>query len=236
MRGISFIVLAGAIASSARADFISSFDSYAPGQSLTATDNWKAWDNVFAYAGVVDSSFSYSGSNALRVGTAYTDAVRLTSGASSGSWTFSTQMYLASGQTGSTYVILMNTYADGGNNNSAMWSSQLNFDLSHGTVRDDFRGGSVAIAFNQWSNVTIDIDLDHNTIRQYYNGTLIASGTWTTGASSRREIAAVDLYTRGGNIAHYDDVSLASVPTPGVTTLAGLAGLVVVRARRREAA
>lgn len=231
--------LAGTLAASAgvsQAAFFSSFDTYANGQQLSAAGGWQGWDNVASVAGIVDSSISYTGGNSLRIGSGYTDAVQTYSGVNSGIWNFSTRQYISSGQTGSTYVILMNQYADGANSSSAMWSVQLNFDLANGVVRDDFRGGSVAIAFNQWSTVDIAINLASNTISQYYNGTLVASGTWTTAAGSALNVAAVDLYTAGGNTAFYDDVSLvsaAAIPTPGTFSLASL-GLLLAGSRRRR--
>jgi|GEM_PF-6985147 len=224
------------LADTAQAGYYSSFDSFANGQQLSANGGWQGWDNVASAAGIVDSSLSFSGAHSMRVGDIYTDAVQQFSGVTSGVWTFATQQYIASGQTGSTYVILMNQYADGANNASDMWSSQLNFDLSAGIVRDDFRGGSVAIAFDQWSTVSISIDLASNIVSQYYNGSLIASGSWTTGATSALRVAALDLYTGGGNTAFYDNVALsnaAAIPAPGVLSLASL-GLLLAGARQRR--
>ncbi len=219
----------------AQAGFFASFDAYSAGQKLVADDGWKGWNNVAADAGVIDTAFAYSGTSSMRIGSGYTDAVRTFANADSGVWEFSARQFLASGQTGSTYVIMMNTYQDNASWASSMWSGQLNFDLAAGVVRDDFRGGSVAIAFDQWSLITMRIDLTNNTLSQYYNGTLIASGAWTTGAGSARNIAALDLYTSGGNTAFYDDISLnGPLDIPGPGSLATVASLAAVFTTRRS--
>jgi hypothetical protein len=129
----------------------------------------------------------------------------------------------------------MNTYQNNGAHASGMWSGQLNFDLGSGVVRDDYRGGSVAIAFDQWALITMSIDLTNNTLSQYYNGTLIASGAWKTAADSALNIAALDLFTEGGNTALYDDISLTGptdIPSPGA--LAAFASVAVVLSTRRS--
>lgn len=116
-----------------------------------------------------------------------------------------------------------------------MWSGQLNFDLTAGVVRDDFRGGSVAIAFDEWALITMTIDLTNNTLSQYYNGALVASGAWKTSAGSALNIAALDLYTAGGNTALYDDISLSGpsdIPSPG--SLAAMASVAAVLSVRRS--
>jgi hypothetical protein len=219
----------------AQAGYITTFDSFSAGQQLSATDGWQGWDNVASVAGTIVTLNSYSGTNAMSIGSGYTDAVRTFSNADSGVWSFSARQFLASGQSGSTYVILMNTYQNNGAHASGMWSGQLNFDLGSGVVRDDYRGGSVAIAFDQWALITMSIDLTNNTLSQYYNGTLIASGAWKTAADSALNIAALDLFTEGGNTALYDDISLTGptdIPSPGA--LAAFASVAVVLSTRRS--
>ncbi|MBI1190615.1 MAG: hypothetical protein GC200_08070 [Tepidisphaera sp.] len=223
------------LAGVARGDMIvNSFDQYAPGQRLDAIDSWSAWNNVLADAATISNAFAYSGSNSLQIGGAYTDGVKLLS-ATTGSYTLTAQMYLPSGQTGQTYFIMMNRYVVNGNNDPAMWSVQLNFNLGAGRVTDDFRGGSVPIAFDRWVPITISIDLDANTLRQYYNGALIAQGSWTTGTSSVRQAQALDLFTHGGNTAYYDDITFAAVPAPGPLAMAASAMLLVWRRRPQTA-
>lgn len=223
---------------SARASFVSNFDSYSDGQSLHNVDGWKGWDNVSSVAGTASSTRSYSGMNSLQIGPGHTDAVHAVSGATSGVWNLTAMQYIASGQSGLTYIILMNRYLDGQNNNSDYWSVQLKFDVASGIVSDDLRGGSAAIFFNAWVPIQIQVNLNANTVSQYYNGTLVASGAWKRGASLLNALQAVDLYNSGSNTAHYDDVSVQAavspnVPAPGAIATTGLAMLLMVPRRKR---
>lgn len=235
---IASCVVIAAAAGSAQASFVSSFDSYSNGQSLHNVDGWKGWDNVAGAAGTVSSTRSYSGTNSLQVGPGQTDAVREVSGVTAGVWNFTAMQYIASGQSGLSYVILMNRYLDNQNNSGDYWSVQLKFDTGAGTVSDDFRGGSTALVFNAWVPIQVQINLDANTVSQYYNGTLVASGAWKRGAASLNALQAVDLYNNGSNAVHYDDVSVQAavspnVPAPGAIATTGFALALLVPRRKR---
>jgi len=242
---IAVVGIAGAGAV-AQAGFFADFESYSPGQRLHGVDGWKGWDNVSGVAGLVSSSVAYDSENSLMVSglaQSSTDAVHQFTGATSGAWSVSAMQYLGSGQGGSTYFILMNRYSDGGNYDSAMWSTQLRFDFGSGRVYDDFRGGSVAIATDEWASIRVDVDLTANTVKHFYNDILISQGTWTTGGSSAFAIAAIDLYTGAQNVAYYDDVSVSSVselssamriPAQGAIATMAVAGILVLPRRRRK--
>lgn len=232
-RGLT-TALALALAGTASADFAAQFDSYITGTQLQNVDGWKGWDNVGSSAGLVSNDFFFTGTNSLKVH-GYTDAVQTFSGVDSGIWSLSAKQYIASGQSGLTYFILMNRYVDGANNDSGMWSTQLRFDLGAGLVYDDFRGGSLAIAANQWADIRIDINLTANTVQSYYNNQLLSAGSWTTSGTSALALAAVDLYSADNNSAYYDNMALTGVPTPGGAAI-GMAGLIVVLRRKREVA
>lgn len=226
------------VGASASATMISTFDSYTNGQALHNVDGWKGWNNVSSVAGLVSSTRAYSGTNSIAIGPGNTDAVNLVQAATSGTWNITAMQYIASGQTGLTYFILMNRYQDNGNSSSDYWSVQLKFDLSGGTVRDDFRGGSVAIQYNAWVPIQVQINLDANTVSQYYNGTLVASGSWRRGSGSLKAIQALDLYNNGSNTTYYDDVTVQpavspNVPAPGAIATTGLAMLLLAPRRKR---
>ncbi|MBY0111974.1 MAG: hypothetical protein K2Y21_04070 [Phycisphaerales bacterium] len=230
--------IASMAGAAAQASMISHFDNYSNGQSLHNIDGWKGWNNVSSVAGIVSSVRAYSGTNSLAIAPGNTDAVRLVSNATSGIWNITAMQYIASGQSGLTYFILMNKYQDNANTSSDSWSVQMKFDLANGTVRDDFRGGSVAIQYNAWVQIQVQVDLNANTVSQYYNGTLVASGAWKRGAGSLNAIQAVDLYNNGNNTTYYDDVSVQSaaspnVPAPGAIATTGLAMLLMAPRRKR---
>jgi len=221
------------LAGQASADFVSSFDAFTADADLVGVDGWHGWDNVVSSSGVVSDDIAYEGENSLLIH-GYTDAVQVYSGVNAGSWTMEAKQYIASGQSGLSYYIIMNRYVPGSNGDSAAWSAQLKFNLASGVVNDDFRGGSLPIAFNQWSDLRFDIDLDANTVQTYYNGSLLSSGAWMRGPSSSRAIAAIDLYSGDNNFTYYDNISLSpDVPTPGVPGAVALvlAGI-CVRLRR----
>lgn len=220
----------------ARADYSSQFDNLAPGVKLAGVGGWQGWDNVNASAGVVSSDIAYSGANSIKI-QGYTDAVYKYANVTSGTWTLEAKQFIAAGQSGQSYFIVMNDYIDGQNWNAAQWSTQLRFDLAGGRVYDDFRGGSVAINAGQWSDIRLNINLDANTVSSYYNGNLISSGSWTTGGGSKLAISALDLYSADRNIAYYDAIDLSSgsrsVPSTGSLTMCTAAsGLILVRKRR----
>ncbi|MGH7244481.1 MAG: hypothetical protein ACREJD_13805 [Phycisphaerales bacterium] len=234
-----------AVGAVAQAGFFADFEAYSPGQRLQGVDGWKGWDNVSSVAGLASSSVAFDSDRSLMVSgiaQSSTDAVHQFSGATSGSWSVSAMQYLGSGQGGSTYFILMNRYADGGNYDSAMWSTELRFDLGAGRVYDDFRGGSVAIATDEWAAIRVDINLTANTVKSYYNDILISDGSWTRGGSSSNALAAIDLYTGEHNVAYYDDVSVSNgsdfnatrIPAQGALATMAVAGLVMMPRRRRK--
>ncbi len=228
---VSALLVAALLAGSASADFVSQFDSYVPGTSLSNVDGWKGWDNVAAHAGVVSNDFFYTGDSSIKIH-GYTDAVRTFSDVTSGRWTIEAKQYIASGQSGLSYFIVMNRYVDGGNNDQGMWSTQLRFDLAGGRVSDDFRGGSVAIQTDQWADIRLSIDLNANTVQSFYNNQLISSGVWMRSGSSAQAIAAIDLYSADNNAVYYDNVGLMGVPTPGAMGIASVGMFVMLRRRR----
>ncbi len=224
----------GALASQADAGFMSQFDTISPGVDANGANGWQGWNNIAADAGVISDDIAYEGPNSLLI-KGYTDAVQTYTGATSGVWSMQAKQYIASGQSGLQYFIILNTYTDGGMNNAGYWSTQLKFNLASGTLSDDFRGGSLPIAFNQWSDLRIDINLDSNTVDSYYNNVLLSSGSWTRNGASHLGIAALDLYSADNNKAYYDNVALAEVPAPSVPgALAISVAAVIIPMRRRR--
>ncbi len=202
------------------------FDAYSPG-SINGQGGWKGWDGVPSAAGIVTSAISRSAPNSQQINSA-ADSVHLYSGVSSGVWTYTAYQYIPASFTGSTYFILLNTYNDTGPYD---WSVELQFLGGTGQVVDDLRASNpVSFVRDAWAEIRIDIDLSANTVSQYYNGSLIASGTWTTGTPSVMNLAAVDLFGGTGTDVYYDDMRL--IPAPASAALMGLAGLLSARRRR----
>jgi MYXO-CTERM domain-containing protein len=110
----------------------------------------------------------------------------------------------------------------------------MHMDPMTGMVNEQLRdpGGvhAVPIVYDQWVEIRVDFDLDADTVDAYYNGAMIATGSWTSGSYPTLAFANVDLYAPHGEPVFYDDLSL--VPTPGVLAMLGMAGLIGVRRRR----
>lgn len=128
--------------------------------------------------------------------------------------------------TGSTYFILLNTYAyPAGPYN---WSVQVEFSIANG-IRGNF--GTPTIGHNvvplvtdAWAEIQVLVDLDANWCQFYYNGVLLdepnlpddpALGggySWTGGVfgggAGALNIGAVDLYANTASSCYYDDISL----------------------------
>jgi hypothetical protein len=149
----------------------------------------------------------------------------------SGQWRYTAWQFIPQGFTGLTNFILNNRYNDGG---PYSWAVQLGFNAATGLVTDD--NGRTEIPLNyvtgQWAEIRVDFDLDANTISEYYNGTLLASGVWATGTSPILELGAVDLFANTGSVVYYDDMSLVQIPAPASFALLGLGGLIAGRRRR----
>ena len=200
------------------------FDGYALGSGLHGQGGWHGWDGDIAWDAYVTDDQALSSPQSVNV-SADADIVHEYD-ATSGQWTYTAWQYIPTGFSGISYFILLNTYNDGGPYN---WSIQLPFDSATGLVTDDYAGGpGLAILFDQWAEIRVEIDLDNNFREVYYNGDLLASFTWTTDVDSVLELAAVDLFANGASPVYYDDMSL--VPAPAGVFVLLLAG--AVRRRR----
>jgi hypothetical protein len=222
------VVMVGALLAgpASHADFMDNFDSYTPGAANQG--GWKGWDNTSSAEGVISTTLSLSSPNSLEISGA-ADAVHEFTGATSGVWTFSMLQYVPGSSTGSTYVILMNDYADGGPYD---WSVQLNCDMTAGTINSELYGsGSTTLLTDQWVELKFVIDFGSNSITEYYNGATLSTHAWTTGTVVGMK--AVDLYANGSDPVYYDNVQL--IPEPLTASLFGLAGVVIALRRRRMA-
>ncbi|MEZ5966048.1 MAG: hypothetical protein R3F56_19590 [Planctomycetota bacterium] len=192
-----------ACAAPAAAQWTDNFETYTANQALDNVGGWFGWDNTPAAAASVDGSRSRSFPNSLLV-SGTTDAVHPQLGATAGKWRFTAWNYIPAGGLagGDVYFILNNVYNHGG---PYSWTVELK--ASGTTIVDDLRAHTPQpLVFDQWVEVRVDIDLDTNTIAQYYNGALISSGVYA--ASGPLAVANVDLFSTGGT-CNWDDVSLA---------------------------
>lgn len=232
LRAVVCAIAAAGLAPAALAQWSDNFDAY-PAGSIEGRGGWTGWDAAPSAAGEVSSRFARSGPNSQSI-SGVMDSVHEYPGITSGLWTYTTWQYIPSTFTGSTYFILMNRYAPGAAHVDGDWSVELQFIGDSGLIIDDLRtgGGPVSFVRDAWAEIRVDFDLTANTISQFYNGSLIASGTWSSTPASALALAAVDLYAGTGNAVYYDDMSVAPIPAPASIALTGAAGLIALRRRR----
>jgi hypothetical protein len=200
------------------------FDSYEVGFGLHGQYGWKGWDNNPAADGFVTDAQVHSLFNSLEVA-GPTDLVqefdfplgRYTLTA----WQFVPADFESacdpSGLYCGSFLILLNTYQDGGPYN---WSVQLHADSLTGSfIRDQEVPAALPLVTEQWARIDVLIDLNTDLYRVYYRGIeLGTAASWTAGVygggGGALDIGALDLYANGSSPVYYDDIYVRLV-TPG---------------------
>jgi hypothetical protein len=206
------------------------FESYTPGSNLHGQGSWQGWDNDSSKGALVTTGTALSGSQGVTVG-GNTDLVRIFGGVSGGCWVFSLWQYVPSSSDGTTYVILLNQYQDGGPCN---WSVQIENNMTTGKVVSDLSltgPSTVDLIKDRWVEYQFHVNLAANSVAEYYNGELLSTHPWQSGGLNR--IQALDLYAEGSGPVYYDDVSLKQIPEPASLTLLGLGAALLAWQRRR---
>lgn len=215
------LAVAGFCSTAAAQAFREDFDSYAAGTDLQNVNGWKGWNGAAGSSAPVSDAFAFSGSNSVEI-VSSADFVHEFDIAG-GKWVFSTMLYVPSGTSGTSYFILLNSYDDGANQD---WSVQTLLDMGAGTLSSYYVAGSdIPLVFDEWVELKVVIDLDQNTVDEYYNGTLFATHQWDD--NEHGTIGAVDLYGNNASSVYYDDIILetyadnllradrATAPNPG---------------------
>ena len=234
LKAVLLFALVTAPFAASGATFTDNFDGYTAGSQIHGQGGWKGWDNSPGAGGVVTNAFSASPLNSVDI-SGGSDLVHTFSGATSGTWTFSALQYVPTGATGDTYIILLNQYNDGGPNS---WSVQTHMNTATNLVISDYAGGvTLPVIRDQWVPYRADINLDTNTVSEFYNNQLLITHQWrdTADANSLNAITALDLYANGASSVYYDNISL--VPEASSATLLAMcaAGLCAARRRRGRA-
>ena len=159
--GLMMALAVGMSVSTASAQLVDDFDSYANGTVLNGINGWQGWDGVIAACGTVSNLFSNSAPNSIAI-EPDDDAVNRMGSPNSGAWTFTCKQYIPSGNTGLTYFIMQNQYNDGGPYN---WSVQIQFNTDTGQIIDEFDStwGGAPIQFDCWMIIQVDMDFDLDT-------------------------------------------------------------------------
>jgi len=196
---------------------------------------WKGWDNLLSAGALTSAAAAQSGPNSVDINGA-SDLVQQFN-ITGGHVQFKAMQYVPGNMSGTTYFLLLNEYADGGPYD---WSVQLSFDSASNLVTSDFGGSATApIVRDKWVPLLFDIDMDANTVSEYYNSALLSTHVWDD--TNHNTLQALDLFANGATPVFYDDVSLTTVdenviPEPATMALlaAAAAGVGGYIRRRRS--
>jgi len=211
--------------------FYENFDSYTAGSNMNGNGNWKPWDSNPAWDATVSNAQSISPGNSVLIDGADDLVHEFT--VTGGQHIFTASQYIPSEGSGSSYFILLNTYNDGGPYD---WSVQINFDQDTGQlISDKGNAQSLPIIYDAWVALQFVIDLDANTVSEFYNGALLSTHIWDDDLNNT--LGAVDLFSDGATSVYYDNIGLSTVPGPASWALLGMGlGVVFVRRRRKKSA
>lgn len=210
---LASIILLCAAASGWASEFTDGFEAYSAPLGIHGQGGWKGWDNMATADARAANLYAHSGRNSVEI-LGSSDLVHEFD-VTGGEWVFTAWQYIPSGAQGTTYFILLNTYADGG---PWDWSVQTEYDLTAGIVAPwgIVVGEPARIIYDQWVEIKFIIDLTENTVEEYYNGVQIASGVWDD--DEHGTLQAIDLYGNGASSVYYDDIQIDSAAAPAPTT------------------
>jgi len=193
------------------------FESYAVGSNLHGQGGWAGWADNPSAGALVSSNFSFSPTRSVNI-TGDSDLVRTFSDATNGQWVFSVRQYIPSTSTGTNYVILLNTYRSPYGATDLNWSVQIQNDMAAGQIISDLGGGATRpMVKDQWVEVRCEINLDANSVSEFYNGQLLSTHAWQNG-TGLNQIQAHDLFANNAEPVYYDNVSLVPCVAPSITS------------------
>lgn len=191
-------------------DWSDDFESYSNGQVLYNVGGWSAWDDDPNVAGSATNAQAHSGTKSIRIENA-DDAIYTFDGYTEGSGVMSAWVYIPVSEFFADFFYLVqNDYQHGG---PYEWCIDIVFDFDGdggqgpGTVVDAFRPETqrVEIQFDTWVEIRCEIDIDNDTIVQYYGGQEIARGQLFIRGGTP-QIKNLDLFTLGTG-GFFDDTT-----------------------------
>ena len=232
LKTIGVLTLCGMALAARAAAVFDDFESYAVGSNLHGQGGWAGWAGDTNAGALVSSNFSFSPTRSVNI-TGPSSLVRTFSGATNGQWVFRVMQYIPSTSTGTNGVILMNTYRAPYAYVTAFlnWSVQIRNNMDTGQVISDLDGGAtLPMVKDAWVEVRCEINLDANSVSEFYNGQLLSTHAWQDG-TGLNEIQALNLFANNAGPVYYDNVSLTgrgdvSIATVSVVNQGGIPHLV----------
>ena len=115
---------------------------------------------------------------------------------------------------GDPYFILLSEYSDGAGDDN-LWAVQLRFDIDLGIVESEFDDKSVPLITDEWVEIRIEIDLNNDWMKMFYNSELIHQKEWSAGPENTGNgivnLSAVNLYSDSSIPIYFDDFSIEEV-------------------------
>ncbi len=181
------------------------FESYTLGTKIT-TNGWEGWLGDNSYAGYSSTDHAFSGTKSIKIPDASCDAAHTFTGITSGKWTYKIKQYIPSSANG---TICVDLYSLAG----VEWGVEMLCNTVTGKVNHDVgpAADDLTLIKDAWVEIRFEIDLDGNTVSEYYNNQLLSSHSWT----GRSALTYTDLFPYPGDgPAYYDDLSVAPYTPP----------------------
>ncbi|MCZ6539724.1 MAG: hypothetical protein O6922_07865 [Chloroflexi bacterium] len=207
---VFFTALIMSLAEATRAGeaYFEDFDSYEAGSNVIDQGDWIGWDGdpTPDFGGPLTDDFALSADNSLEVGGGdpanWTDVVWQFPDLVFGKCTFSAMTYIPSDSTSSTNPAINFMI---GHPTPLAWGGEMRFFLDRGEI--DYAGNPgnpVSMVRDEWVKIQLDVDLDTQQARMFYNDEPLGDFAWN-GA----DFVAVDLWAPAGTSPmYYDDLSL----------------------------
>ncbi len=188
--------------------WVETFRHYFAENGMHGQWDWEGWGDDPAFDALTSDAYAYSDWLSVDI-KGEADLVYPFTDADSGNWVFSTQVYVPTGLSETSYFILLNTYpADAVHPEN--WSLQLELNGPAGVIKDCDSDAAAPLITGEWTEIRVEVDLDEDEQSVYYAGAHLLTKSWTGGVAPGGElnIGAVDLYASGSTSVFYDDLVL----------------------------
>lgn len=115
---------------------------------------------------------------------------------------------------GDPYFILLSDYTDGEGDEN-LWALQLRFDIELGIVESEFDNKTLPLVTDKWVEIRIEIDLNSDWVKMYYNGSILHQKAWSAGPDNQGNgivnISAVNLFSDSQTSVYFDDFTFEVV-------------------------